>query len=510
MAMSRIAMMFDRDGVGCGLPGAGPAANRSATAVLLLAILAHSSAFALPEITITACTEPATGSLVRPSLAKAVVRNGSAVVSVIVLRPRRDPFAELDGPESFQSLSGLPLASHGQSARAGASLERSFSSGFIVDADGLVLTSAHAVHDAREVRILTADGRRFPAAIVGFDRRNDVAVLKISGTGLPVVQMASTISLCAGEPVAAVGAPFGLEQSVTAGVVSAFPRFLPGGDAVPWIQADVALNPGSSGGPLFNADGVLIGMNSMIFSDTGIFMGVSFASPIERVMRIARQLTSSDTVQRGYIGAVFQPVSTELAQAFGLQSAGGVVLLSVESGGSADAAGLRSGDVVLAVAPGEQEVQPIHRLTIGTNAASPVDIEGRISAAKPGTVLSLTIWRQRALKHTRLTVAAVPVKSDSHNIPKSTNEWRRLGLVFVQHKLSGPIPTGIYVDSATGPSLLAGIESGDRILAVNDQQVLSEEDFDLALQSLRHHASVALLMERDRVRLYVAVHRDTP
>ncbi len=504
--------MFSKRQATCrGSSGSCTAVNRIAIAALLFgAVLLHHTAYALPETTITACTQDATRALAKPSLTKAVARNGPAVVSVLVLRPRRDPFGELDGPELFQSLSGLPLAEGGPTARGGASLERSFSSGFIVRADGQVLTSAHAVHDAQEVWVLTADGQRFSAVVTGFDRRTDVAVLKIAGRGLPVVQLVPTVSLCAGEPVAALGAPFGLEHSVSAGVVSAFPRFLPGGGAIPWIQTDVALNPGSSGGPVFNTDGVVIGMSAMIFSATGIFMGVSFALPIDRVMRVAQQLTANAPGQRGYIGAVLQPVTSELAQAFGLRSAGGVIVLSVDTGGSADAAGLRSGDVVLTVDAGEQGAmaeteQPVLTLVQG---ASPSDIEARISAAKPGTVLGLAIWRQRALKHIRLTVATAPTEYTRPVAPKRTTALKRLGLAFVQNKLSAQMPAGIYVDSATGPSLLAGIESGDRIVAVNSLPVLTEEDFDAALQSLSRHDSVALLVERERIRLYVAVRQD--
>jgi serine protease Do len=498
------------------------AVKHRAAAALLWAAFPLSAAFALPQVSITACAKQgdkdlSTPILSTPSLAKAVARNGPAVVSVLVLRPRRDPFEELDGPEFFQSLSGLPLAAGGQLAPAGASLERSFSSGFIVRADGYVLTSAHAVHDAQQVWVLMADGQRLAAVVVGFDRRTDVAVLKIPGIpgrGLPVVLLASSISLCAGEPLAAVGAPFGLEHSVTAGVVSFFPRFLPGGGVVPWIQTDVALNPGSSGGPVFNADGVVIGMSAMIFSATGIFMGVSFALPIDRAMRIARQLTSSSLAGRGHIGAVLQPMSVDLATAFGLQSAGGVVVLSVEPGGPADAAGLRSGDVLLAVQGDEQGAkppteQPFSGLANLAQVASPAEVEDSISVAKPGTVLALTIWRQRALKHTRLTVVAAPVEPPPRAVPKLTSAVKRLGLAFVQNKLSAQMPAGIYVDSATGPSLLAGIESGDRIIAVNNLPVLSEEDFDAALLSLSRHESIALLVERERIRLYVAVRLDT-
>ncbi len=487
--------------------------KRIALAALILLLLAYNSVLALPKTTITPCTEDFAKNSVRPSLAKAVDRNKWAVVTVVALRPRRNPFEELPGPDSFLSLSGAPQTEGGQSARRGASLERSFSSGFIVHTDGQVLTSAHAVYDAQEVWVFTADGRRFPVASVGVDRRTDVAVLKISGSHLPVVQLMPSISLCTGEWLAALGAPFGLEHSVTVGVISAYPRYLPGDGALPWIQTDAALNPGSSGGPVLNADGIVVGMSAMIYSDIGIFMGVAFALPIDRVLRIARQLTSNSLLQRGHIGAVIQPVSSDLAQAFGLLSAGGVVVVSVDAGGSADTAGLRSGDIVLQVDIGgqrsiSQQEQALNGLPPDIKAASPEDIDNRISAAVSGTSLGLIIWRQRALKYAQLTVAAALGESNPRLIPKRVNTLQRLGLDLVENKQTSQMPAGIYVDGVTGTSLLAGIEYGDRIIAVNNLLVLTVEDFDAALQSVSKYESVALLVERERKRLYVAVRQD--
>jgi serine protease Do len=514
--MRRIEMFSDRHAAYRALLSPRLVAKRGALVVLILLLLAYNSALALPKTTITPCTEDFAKSSVRPNLVKAVDGNKWAVVTIVVLRPRRDPFEELSGLDSLLSLSSLPKTEGEQPERGGASsMERSFSSGFIVHTDGQVLTSAHAVHDAQEVWVFTADGRRFPATSVGFDRRSDVAVLKISGSHLPVVQMMPTVSLCAGEWVAALGAPFGLEHSVTAGVISAFPRFLPGDGAIPWIQTDAALNPGSSGGPVLNADGVVVGMSAMVYSNTGIFMGVAFALPIDRALRIARQLTSNGLVQRGHIGVVIQPVSLELAQAFGLLSAGGVVVLSVDAGGSAEKAGLRSGDIVLQVDIDEQRStsqteQALHGLAIDIKAASPVDIEDRISMATPGTSLGITIWRQRALKYIRLTVATALGQSTPRLIPKRIHALQRLGLEFVQHKQAPQMPAGIYVEGVTGASLLAGIEYGDRIVAVNNLPVLTVEDFDSALKNFSQHERVALLVQRDRIRFYVAVIKDVP
>ncbi|SEK84761.1 serine protease, S1-C subfamily, contains C-terminal PDZ domain [Variovorax sp. YR750] len=198
---------------------------------------------------------------------------------------------------------------------------RGFASGFIVDSDGYILTSAHAVSGARSISIATADQRRFDAEVVGTDRLSDVALLKVAATGLPVVVLGRGSELCPGEWVAAMGAPFGFERSVTAGVVSANPRYVPGGSGVPLIQTDVALNPGNSGGPLFDERGEVVGLNSMIYSPGGGYFGVSFSLPIDTAMQVADQLRTAGYVRRGHIGARTQPLTAELAPAFGLGAA---------------------------------------------------------------------------------------------------------------------------------------------------------------------------------------------
>ena len=211
----------------------------------------------------------------RHGFVEATLRNAPSVVSVIVLRARRDPLEDIEGFDFFQAVSGLPLGDG-----ASATLERSTSSGFVISSGGHILTNTHGVFDARETWVVTTDGRRFKAGIVGLDRSSDVALLKINASGLAVAQLASVGHVCPGEWVAALGAPFGFDHSLTVGIVSAYPRFLAGGAGMPLIQSDVVLNPGSSGGPLFNADGLVVGMNSMIFSASGIYIGVSFSLPI--------------------------------------------------------------------------------------------------------------------------------------------------------------------------------------------------------------------------------------
>ena len=414
------------------------------------------------------------------------MRNAPSVVSVVVVRARRDPLEDIEGFDFFQAVSGLPLGDG-----ASATLERSTSSGFVISSDGHILTNAHGIFDAREVWVITTDGRRFKAGIVGLDRSSDVGLLKISASGLPVAQVASGGHVCPGEWVAALGAPFGFDHSLTVGIVSAYPRFLPGGGAgMPLIQSDVVLNPGSSGGPLFNADGLVVGMNSMIFSASGIYIGVSFSLPIDRVMRIAAGFRSG--TPRGYVGLRTQPVSPELAQAFGLAQPRGALVTRVSAGSPAEAAGLRSGDILLAID--------------GRGFDSQLELEETIGGARPGAVLALQVWRDRALQR-----VAVKVTAPTGDLPRpgapAAGDAPRLGLVLSPVSATKGMPAGAYVEAASGAGLLAGIEPGDRITAINGIDVANSGDFDVALESVGQSKVVALLVTRGSARIYIPVTR---
>ena len=309
--------------------------------------------------------------LQRDSFVRAVQRSAPAVVQVVVLRAGRDPMADAPGFEFFQPLQGLPLP--GREA-----VERTFSSGFFIEPDGLLLASAHSVFDALEIWVVAADGKRFRAAVIGMDRRRDVALLKVDADGMPVVEVAQPTAICAGQWVIAIGTPFGFDQTVSAGIVSAYPRYLHG-SGIPLIQSDVVLNPGSSGGPLVGPDGSLVGMSTMIFSLTGIYVGVSFALPVDELMRVAQALRTSGQVRAGEIGVRQQPLTPDLARAFGLEHAAGALVTRVADAGPAARAGLRAGDVILGLAPGERLPHQ--------------EIEARLGAAAPGTVVNLQVWR---------------------------------------------------------------------------------------------------------------------
>lgn len=451
------------------------------------AVPAEAAAVSAPVLSCAASRRPMAGR----GFAQAAARNAPAVVTVIVIRARRDPDAEEPGAIFFQMLSASASASRDAAVRA-ATPERSFASGFIFTAEGHALTSAHAVHDASEVWVELADGRRLPAVLVGFDRRDDVALLKVDAPGLPFVRVAPEEAVCAGDWVAALGSPFGFEYTVSAGVVSSYPRFLPGGNGVPLIQTDVVINPGSSGGPLFNAEGNVIGMNSMLYSDTGIYMGVSFAVPIGRVLRVVSELRKAGAPRRPDFGMLLQPLSPGLAQAFGLDAVRGALVVNIRPGGMAEQAGIRSGDIILSVN--------------GKAAATHGELEDQIDRARAGDRLAIEVWRQRAGRFLRLRVAEAGAEAPRNPPPNRPRDETRLGLVLATAGTAG-LPPGAYVESAAGSALLAGIEAGDRITAVNDAPVADPAAFDAALARAGDAPVIALRVARGSVAVYMAVRR---
>ena len=457
------------------------------TAALLVGagLLAPPLAQAAPTGAEPSCLERAPGTATGQGFVAAVARVAPAVVNVTVIRERGEPFEELDGMEFFlSSVAGLPLP-------GSAVPERAVSSGFIIAADGQVLTSAHAVLGAQETWVRTADGGRYRARVLGIDRRTDVALLKVDASGLPVVPLAAGTRLCPGEWVGAIGAPFGFEHSVTAGVVSAYPRYVPGTGGLPLIQTDAAINPGSSGGPLFNASGVVVGMNSMIFSALGGSVGLSFALPIDRVMRIAGALRTGGAAARASIGMRTQLVTPELASAFGLDGARGALVVRVDPQGPAAAAGVRAGDIVLSVNTGAAASQP--------------EIEESIASARADAPIALELWRHRAARRAIVVLERPVAAGTSPSRPLAAEV--RLGLELASRRATAGMPAGVYVESAAGSALLAGIEAGDRITALNDIEVASTADFDTALESAKAGRVIAVLVSRGAAAVYVPVVR---
>jgi len=368
-------------------------------------------------------------------------------------------------------------------------------SGFIISADGYILTNAHVVDEVDEVVVKLHDKREFRAKVVGKDARTDVALIKINADNLPRVTIGNPDALRVGEWVLAVGAPFGFENSVTAGIVSAKGRTLPQENYVPFIQTDVAVNPGNSGGPLFNMRGEVVGMNSQIFSRSGGYMGLSFAIPIDVAMDIAGQLKASGRVERGRLGVMIQEVTADLAESFGLKKAEGALVAEVEAGGPADKAGIQASDIIL-----QYNGQPIRQS---------IDLPRMVGATKPGSVARLTTWRKGGQREVSVKVGSMPEEDRVAQVPQ-TQEKNRAGLVVSAlgdaQKQALKISAGVLVEEATGAAARAGIEAGDVILAVNNQEVNSAAELARLVDGKRQR--VALLVKRGDSAHYVSLRLD--
>jgi len=364
-------------------------------------------------------------------------------------------------------------------------------SGFIVSADGIILTNAHVVAHSSEVTVKLNDRREFKAKVLGFDRPSDVAVLKIEASGLPVVRLGDPGRLSVGEWVLAIGSPFGFENSVTAGIVSAKARALPDQDYVPFIQTDAAVNPGNSGGPLFNLRGEVIGINSQIYSRSGGYQGLSFAIPIDIAMKVQKQLMDHGKVVRGRIGASIQDMDQDLAESFGLKSADGALIASVERDSPAERAGLQPGDVVLSVD--------------GRPVAASKDLPPLIAALKPGTEATLDIWRNRAGRQIQVKVGKLAETTPVADAQDA--DTGRLGLAL--RELSADdrrhlnAEQGLLVIEATGPAARAGVRPGDVILSANGAPLHNVEELRRMARKGTHH--IALLIQRDDMRIFIPV-----
>lgn len=366
-------------------------------------------------------------------------------------------------------------------------------SGFIISADGLVLTNAHVVRNAQRVTVKLTDRREYVAKVLGSDPKTDVAVLRIDAKDLPVVPLGSTKDLKVGEWVLAIGAPFGFENSVTAGVVSAKGRSLPDDSFVPFIQTDVAVNPGNSGGPLFNARGEVVGINSQIYSHTGGYQGLSFAIPMETALKVKDQIVAHGKASHARLGVSVQEVNQTLAESFKLDKPEGALVSSVEPGSPAAQAGLQVGDVIR-----QMEGQPI---------VSSGDLPALIGQALPGEKVKLEVWRQG--KPVTLTAqlgdaAAKAVKTAGAE--KATDQGR-LGLALrplaPQERREVGVDGGLVVEDAQGPAALAGVQPGDVLLAVNGSKVQNVEQVRAMLGKATK--SLALLIQRDGNQIFVPV-----
>lgn len=368
---------------------------------------------------------------------------------------------------------------------------RSLGSGFIVSRDGEILTNDHLVGDASEIIVTLADQREFKARLIGRDPASDLALLKIEASKLPTLRFGSSEKLKVGEWVLAIGSPFGFEQTVTAGVVSGKRRSLRSEQYVPFLQTDVAINPGNSGGPLFNMDGRVVGINSQIFSQTGGYMGLSFAIPADTAVSVIRQLREFGEVRRAWLGVVIQKVDAALARSFGLPHASGALISHVDASGPAAAAGLRSGDVIL-----EIDKEPV------PNSGALPPMIGRHS---PGERVRLGLLRDGKSLEVRVELAALPVEN-----PRAAH-WTGLSVEPLSAKArsqlnldSGLLVRGVEEGS---PGAAAGIGSGDILVNWAGTRLLEAKDLNQAAERLRRGESAALLVQRNNRSLYIALQR---
>lgn len=374
---------------------------------------------------------------------------------------------------------------------------QSLGSGFILSADGYVLTNAHVVNEADEVIVKLTDKREFKAKIIGSDRRADVALLKIDAAGLPKVTLGDPSQLKVGEWVVAIGSPFGLENTVTAGIVSAKGRALPQENYVPFIQTDVAINPGNSGGPLFNMKGEVVGINSQIFSRSGGYMGLSFAIPIDVALDVQNQLKAGGKVSRGWLGISIQEITKELADSFGMKNTNGALVAGVEKSSPADKGDIEAGDVIT-----KFDGKPI-------NTSS--DLPRAVAATKPGKEVTVEVLRKGAIRNLSVKVGEMPDDKDEARPSRgpAKAEPNRLGLQLRElnpqqkKKLGGK--NGVLVTDAQGSAAQSGIRRGDVVLAVNNTEVNSIDQFNKLVDAVTSGKTIALLVQRGENTLYVPV-----
>ena len=452
------------------------------------------------------------GAAALPSFAQITAQNGAAVVNISVTGTTRTAMAADDEDDDEQPAARQPggprmdpndpfyefFRQFGIPA-PGMQVPRNvpthgLGSGFIVSPDGLVLTNAHVVKGASEVVVKLTDRREFRAKVLGADPKTDVAVLKIDAKNLPTVRLGSTRDLQVGEWVLAIGSPFGFENSVTAGVVSAKGRSLPDDSLVPFIQTDVAVNPGNSGGPLFNARGEVVGINSQIYSRSGGYQGVSFAIPIELASKIKEQIVATGKVRHAQLGVAVQEVNQAFAESFALDKPEGALVASISPGSPAEKAGLQPGDVIRQV-----DGQPI---------VASGDLSAWVGQAQPGQQAKLSVWRQGKPVELTATLGDASAKAGSKQARNDDEAVRKgqLGLslrpLAPQERREAGVD-GLVIEQARGPAAAAGVQPGDVLVAINGAPARNIEQVRAAMA--KAGKSVALLIERDGNKIFVPV-----
>ena len=456
-----------------------------------------------------ALAQSGAGQQVLPDFTRLVDEQGNAVVNISTTQAiRRSALPQVPGIEDeeiqefFRRF--IPRQQPGPQAPGPRSESRSLGSGFIITHDGYILTNAHVVEGADEINVKFTDKREYKAKVVGADKRTDVALIKIDGgSSLPVVKFGDPGKLKVGEWVVAIGAPFGFENSVTAGIVSAKGRSLPQENFVPFIQTDVAINPGNSGGPLFNMRGEVIGINSQIYSRTGGFMGLSFAIPIDVALDVQKQLKEKGRVARGRIGVVIQEVTRDLATSFGLDRARGALVNSVEKGSPADKAGVEATDIILAFD--------------GKKVESSSDLPRIVGSTRPGTNSAVEVWRKGGRRTLNLTVGELQEDRVAENDrprakPQAEAPANRLGIVVTE--LSAEQKKGLGIDhglvvTEVRPEAKADVRKNDVLLMLvhkgQQTELKSVEQFNRLLSGLEKNAVITLQVRRGETTAFVTV-----
>ncbi|MGQ5521876.1 DegQ family serine endoprotease [Chitinimonas sp. PSY-7] len=480
----------------------------------LIACTEAASVASAPKQVVATATAPAVAAsapLVTglPDFTALVEREGKAVVNISTSQLRRNarnqqmPGFDGDDPFDIFRRFGFPVPPPNQrGAPPREERSQSLGSGFIVEADGYVLTNAHVVAEADEITVKLGDKREFKAKVVGSDARTDVAVLKIEAKGLPTVDLGSSDKLRVGEWVVAIGSPFGLENTVTAGIVSAKGRNLPDENYVPFIQTDAAVNPGNSGGPLFNVRGEVVGINSQIFSQSGGYMGLSFAIPIDEAMKIVSQLKSTGKVTRGRIGVGIQPMTDELAASFGLKDNKGALVSNVEADGPAAKAGLKAGDVILKFN--------------GREVTQSSDLPRIVGETAPGVSVSIEALRDRTPKTFKIIVGELEQLADGRSAQRELKRDRggadslnKSGLTVrdVDPRMLKQmgLKFGLQVINVQGAAARAGIQSGDILIGLGSEEITSFKQLEEAISKAKPGTSIPLRLRRGELSLFVSL-----
>ena len=463
------------------------------------AVAAANAAVSTPAAVMAPAVAP-TAAARLPDFTTLAEKSGASVVNISVTGKMRTAAATSDDDDGdgddnqdpfreFFKRFGGPNGQMPQMPRSMPS--QGLGSGFIVSPDGYIVTNAHVVDGASEVTVKLTDRREFTAKVIGTDKRTDIALIKIDAKNLPALDLSAPPGVRQGEWVIAIGSPFGFENSVSAGVVSGVHRALPGGQMTPFIQTDVAVNPGNSGGPLLKAAGQVVGVNSQIYSRSGGYMGLSFAIPADVAMKVADQLRTTGKVSHGRLGVGIQPLNQSLAQSFGLPDTNGALIGTVEKGSPAEKAGLKSGDVI--------------RKIDGVAMNDSTDVTSRIGNSAPGTKIAMEVWRDGKPVGVTATVGTF----DDDKIAKADDEKVDKGKLGVAVRPLTPEEKkevghdGLVVQNATGPAARAGIQAGDVIVGAGTAKIATVDELKKLVDGAGK--SIALLIERGGRQIYVPV-----